>query len=95
MPTLALRFERDELQETFQYGCIVEMWDNVVGRGASGSNRRKYQEAFTDKERKLISKWHTRFVEWHLGSGPPEQVYFEDLRSVDLLRRAIDFFATV
>jgi len=95
MPTLALRFERDELQETFQYGCMVEMWDRVVGRCASGSKRRKYKEAFTDKERKFISNWHTRFAKWHLVSGPPEQVYFKDLRSVDLLRRATYFFATV
>jgi len=95
MPTLALRYERDEISRVFQYGCMVEMWDRVVGRGAAGSKRRKYKEAFTDKERAFISKWHTRFAKWHLVSGPPDHLYFREYNNVALLQRAIHFFATV
>lgn len=95
MPTFALRYERDEIPNVFQYGCMVEMWDKVVGRSAAGSKRRKYKEAFTDKERAYISKWHTRFVQWHLVSGLPDHLYFGEYSKVALLHRAIQFFATV
>ena len=95
MPTLALRYERDEIGSAFQYGCMVEMWSHVVGRGASGSKRRKYKEQFTDKERAFISKWHTRFEKWHLVSGPPDHLYFREYNKVALLQLAIHFFATV
>ena len=95
MPTLVLRYERDEISRVFQFGCMVEMWNHVVGRSAAGSKRRKYKEAFTDSERSFISKWHTRFAEWYLDSGPPDHLYFRELRNVALLQRAIHFFATV
>lgn len=95
MPTLVLCYERDEITSTFQYGCMVETWANVVGRRASGSKRRKYKEAFTDKERVFISKWHTRFEVWHLVSGPPDHLYFRKHANIALLQRAIHFFATV
>ena len=95
MPSLVLRFERDEISKTFQFGCMVEMWDHVVGRSASGSKRRKYHETFTEAERKIISKWHTQFHRWHLVSGVPDHIYFQKPKTVDLLQRAIAFFATV
>jgi len=56
MPNLVLRFDRDEIDKVFQYGCMVEMWDHVVGRGSSGSKRRKYCAEFTEAERAYISK---------------------------------------
>lgn len=95
MPTFALRYERDEITRTFQYGCMVEMWDNVVGSGAAGSKRRKYRKEFTEEERSFISKWHTRFVGWAFVTGPPDHLYFRKYRNVTLLQRAIHFFATV
>ncbi len=96
MPTLVLRYERDEISRVFQYGCMVEMWDHVVGRSAAGSKRRKYREAFTDKERSFISKWHTRFVKWSFHySGVPDHLYFRKYGNIALLQRAIHFFATV
>ncbi len=95
MPSLVLRYERDEIAATFAYGCMVEMWDHVVGRTASGSKRRKYREAFTDKERKTISKWHTAFRKWLLVTGAPDHIYFRKPSTVQLLERAIHFFATV
>lgn len=95
MPNLVLRFDRDEIDKVFQYGCMVEMWDHVVGRGSSGSKRRKYHAAFNEKERAYISKWHTRFFKWYSSTGVPRHIAFRHLRNVDLLRRAIHFFATV
>jgi hypothetical protein len=95
MPALVIRYERDEIARVFQYGCMVEMWDNVVGRSASGSKRRKYHAAFTEAERKTISKYHTQFRQWYLVTGPPEHIDFRQHATVALLRRAIEFFATV
>jgi len=95
MPSLVLRFERDEIPTTFQYGVMVEMWDKVVGSGSCGSKRRKYHAEFTEAERKIISSWHAKFRKWHLVSGLPDHVYFRKTGTVDLLRRAIHFFATM
>ena len=95
MPDIVLRYSRDDLQETLQYGCVVEMWDNVVGRGASGNKRRKYHAEFTAKERKVISRWHTQYHRWYLVTGPPDQVFFRNVSTVHLLQRAAGFFATV
>ena len=95
MPALVLRYERDEIARVFAYGCVVEMWDHVVGRQASGSKKRKYHAAFTAAERKTIGLWHTRFHAWHCVSGPPKQLYFRKASTVRLLQRAAHFFATV
>ena len=95
MPSLVLRYERDEISRTFQYGCMVEVWDHVVGRGASGSKRRKYHAAFTEAERRTISQYHTQFYKWYSVTEPPDHIYFRKSVTVDLLKRAIEFFATV
>lgn len=95
MPTIALRYERDEIASTFQYGCLVEGWEHVAGNNAAGSKQRKYKKAFTPEERAYISKWHTRFRKWHLVSGVPTHIYFRKPSNIDLLQRAIHFFATV
>jgi len=95
MPSLTLRYERDEIANTFQYGCIVEMWDSVAGVTASGSKRRKYCAEFTVEERKVISLWHRRFRKWVLVGGPPESIHFRKPYTVWLLQRAAAFFATV
>lgn len=95
MPTVVLRYERDELPRIFQFGCLVEMWDHVVGRGSSGSKRRKYHEEFTPQERAYIAKWYPKFYNWYCGSGLPDYVTFQKIRNVHLLQRAIHFFATV
>lgn len=95
VPSLVLRYERDEISHTFQFGCMVETWDHVVGHSAAGSKRRKYHEAFTEAERKIISRYHTQFHRWHLVSGVPDHIYFRKPATVDLLKRAIQFFAEV
>jgi hypothetical protein len=66
-----------------------------VGRGACGSKRRKYHAAFTTAERKTLSRWHAQFHRWYCITGAPDHVYFGSLKTVDLLKRAIHFFATV
>lgn len=76
------------------YPCIVERWDRVVGPGAYGSKRRAYQAEFTETERRVISKWHTRFYRWHLVTGTPLRVVLK-LATLQLLQRAVNFFATV
>ena len=95
MPSCVLRYERDDICQHFQFGCLVEMWDNVVGRHASGSKRRKYHTEFTEAERKIISRWYKKFYRWELVTGVPEHIDFRKPETVSLLKRAIHFFATV
>ena len=94
MPRLVFCYERDEISRVLQYGCVVEMWDHVVGRTASGSKRRKYHAEFTVAERKTISRYHTQYREWMFGRGLPDHIYFRSPMTVHLLKRAARFFAT-
>lgn len=95
MPSIVIRYDLDEFRRVVQYGCIVERWDRVVGRGACGSKRRKYLAEFTPVERRTISRWHTKFHLWELVTGIPDEVLIGKPETVRLLQRAVHFFATV
>jgi len=95
MPSFVLRYGRTEFRKAFQFGCMVEMWDKVVGRAACGSRRRKYHAEFTEAERRTIGEWHARFHRWELVTGLPDEVLIRKPSTVHLLQRAIRFFATV
>lgn len=72
------------------FGVIVEMWD----KRNQGRVGRAYRAEFTEGERKLLGTWQAKFYRWHLVSGTPERVSLRP-KTLELLRRAVNFFATV
>jgi hypothetical protein len=87
---MMLQLNREELN-ALQYPVVVEMWDRVQG---SMSKRRKYNEAFTEKERNTIRRYKSLFHNWFLVKGTPENAVMS-LATLTLLKRAIDFFGTI
>lgn len=73
-----------------QYGVIVEMWD----KKKSGRVKRAYLQEFDEAERKLLSRWQQMFYRWHMHSGTPQRISMR-LGSLELLQRAVNFFATI
>ena len=80
----------DTFRKLCQYPVIVEAWDKRL----HGRVRRAYHGAFSEQERNLITRWQAKFADWHLRSGAPERVVMRH-KTLRLLRRAVDFFATV
>ena len=91
---LVLEYNRDELN-ALGFPLIVEMWSKVVGPGSCGSKRRKYHKEFTEKERKTISWYHTKFYRWYLVKGTPAYHIFRKRSTITLLGKAVQFFATI
>lgn len=72
------------------YGVIVEMWEKTK----FGRVRREFHKAFTQAERNKIGRYHGRFYRWLLVSGVPDRVTCR-MGTLELLRRAVAFFASV
>lgn len=87
---LAPTFSGDQFRKVVPYPVIVEAWDHRL----HGSGRRRYHAEFAKEERKTIGRWQTQFREWYLRSSTPLRVIV-DLPTLALLRRAVDFFATL
>lgn len=87
-------FKGEFVRENLQYPIVVEMWDKVVGRSAGGRMKRAWLSQFTEPERKIISRYHTVFYRWHLVTGTPERIAMR-LNTWELLKRAVNFFATI
>lgn len=90
-------FSGDKFIETVNYPVIVEMWKNIFVNGnrkIGGRVGRAFKEQFTEAERKMISKWHTKFYRWYLVTGTPRKVAMR-LKTVELLQRAVAFFGTI
>ena len=85
---IMLSLSREELNQ-LQYPVLVEMWDKNSGR-----IRREYNKQFTETERELVRRYYSVFYSWYLKSGTPEQAVMLP-NTLDILRRAIHFFATV
>jgi hypothetical protein len=86
-------FERHELMD-LQYGVIIESWRNVM---QCGSKRRKYLNAFTAEERKVIERYYKIYSRWFFGvngSGIPER-HAMSINNYNLMLRAANFFANV
>lgn len=84
-------YSGDAFQRFVAYPVIVEAWDRV---GRCGSKRRKYNAAFTEAERRLLTAYHGRFYRWYLVSGSPRRVACR-LKTLQMLKRAVDFFASI
>ena len=87
MPT----FRGDYFGKICQYPIIVEAWKKIE---SAGSRLRRYHAEFDEKERKVIRFWYNRFYRWYLVTGAPDHITMK-LNTLDLLRRAVAFFASV
>jgi hypothetical protein len=76
--------------DVVNYPVIVEMWEKVK----YGRHRRRWLAEFTQAERNKIACYHGRFYRWHLVSGTPDRVACR-LSTLQLLQRAVAFFATI
>ena len=90
----ALELDNQELND-LQTPIIVEMWDKIGGQAACGSKRRAYHKEFNKKERKLISYYHKLFYNWYMVKGTPQKHQFKTMVNIQLIKRAVNFFATV
>ena len=82
-------FEKEELK-ALQSGVVVEMWDRIIG---TGSGKRKFCAAFTEKERAKIRLYYIVFYRWHMQTGVPEQ-HSMSIDTYNLMKRACNFFGT-
>lgn len=70
---------------------IVECYDHKkYGRG-----KREYMRQFSEKERKTISHWYGRLYDYYLRRGIPVDGVDMMPSTLELLRRAADFFASL
>lgn len=91
---LVMELNHEELN-SLQTPIIVESWDKVVGRGICGSKRRRWLAEFTEAERKLISYYYPIFYRWYLVKGTPQKHVFRKVETIDLIKKAVCFFASV
>jgi hypothetical protein len=83
-------FSGDKFKEIVNYPIIVESWD----KKKSGRVKKLWLQQFSDAERKKISGYHARFYRWYLVTGTPERVSV-NLTTIELLKKAVHFFATI
>jgi len=77
-------------REVVQYPIIVEMWQ----KKRYGRVRKAYRATFTKAERRKLAWWHSKFWNWYICSGTPERVSLQPA-TIELLQRAVHFFATI
>lgn len=83
-------FSGEEFARRVAYPVIVEAWDHKnYGRGKRG-----WLTTFDENERKLISSYYAKFYKWYFVKGTPRKVTCR-LKTVNLLQRAVNFFATI
>ena len=83
-------WDESELR-ALQTSIIVEMWD----KRTFGRVRRAYHTTFTEDERAKITALYTRyFYPWYVRTGIPQSQVLAPM-TVDLIRRAVEFFATI
>lgn len=87
-------FDGQTFARVVDYPVIVAGWSRAVGREAGGRERRAWENNFSKKEQKYLRDVHNTLAVWYLSTGTPEQVMC-DLRSLQLLRKAVEFFATL
>ena len=88
---LVLRFSREDLAK-LQTPVIVESWDKVK---SSGSKKRSWLAEFTEEERAYLSVMHKNFYRWYLVTGLPDHFVFRKVQSIELIKKAVNFFASI
>ena len=88
--SVLLCIDGDTFRKKTQYPVIVEMW----GKQYCGRVQREWLKQFTEKQRKLLGRYHTAFYKWHLISGTPRHVHIKP-NTLELILRASAFFGTI
>jgi hypothetical protein len=83
-------FSGEYFKSVVAYPVIVERWD----KAKSDSKQRRYRADFTEAERKLIASYYSKFYRWYLVTGTPDKVMVK-LDTINLLQRAVNFFASI
>jgi len=78
-------------KKVVNYPIIVEMWD----KRKSGRVKRAWLKEFTESERNLMSRYYAKFYVWYFRTGTPHRVIGCKMKTLDTLRRAVHFFATI
>jgi hypothetical protein len=84
----SIKFGQDYISPLF---VIVECYDHK----SYGRAKREYLKEFTKAERKIISKYYGKLYRWYLVTGLPIDGVAMKLETLNLLRRAANFFATI
>lgn len=87
---LVMAFNRDDLN-ALDFPIIVEAWNKRL----SGRAKRLWLSTFTQPERNKLDKLHTLFYGWYLRTGTPDEYLFRKGSTIDLIKRAVTFFATL
>ena len=90
---IAILFSNDEIR-SMGICVIVERWEVAVGKYSTGSAKRKYHEQFSEDERRQLSKLYTKFYDWVMRKGIPQEAEFTP-KQRDLIIRAAEFFSQV
>jgi hypothetical protein len=80
----------EQFQKIVCYPIIVEAWD----KKKDGRRKRQWLKDFSKYERKKIGSYYGRFYKWYLVSGTPKHVACK-LDTIELLQRAVGFFASI
>jgi hypothetical protein len=89
--SLVLCLSGDVFKAAVNYPIVVEGWE----RRKSGRVKREWMKQFTESERSLISRYYAKFYKWYLVTGTPDKVMFRKTSTLNLLKRAVEFFASV
>ena len=92
MTELAIVLDREEMS-ALGTQIIVERWDHVCGRGAGNRKKNLYRESFTESERRYISRLYKRAYRWYLVTGYPNRFVLSRPGEIQLIQRAVAFFA--
>ena len=92
---LGVVLSRDDLAN-LGIPVIVESWERVVSRQFIPARiRNAYREEFSESERRWLSKMYNgRFYRWVLVTGFPKEFSCR-ASHLHLIKRAVNFFATI
>lgn len=88
---IAITLTGEFFAKLVDYPIVVMGLDKQPLRGRV---RRSYHEQFTESERATVSRWNTKFRRWYFVSGTPQRIMIHP-KTLDLLRKAVAFFAGV
>jgi len=83
-------FSGERFRELVQYPVMVETWE----KKDFGRLKRRWVQEFTLTERQQLGKWYAKFYHWYFVSGTPKTVALTSINTLNLLQRAVAFFAS-
>lgn len=90
---LVFQFNQHDLNK-LNFPIIVENWDRIATNQAGGRQRRAYLSKFDKKEREILQRYYRIFYRWYLVTGTPQRFIFRKQKTILLIQKAVNFFAT-